>query len=262
MRRDLVVTFCNKDYVPVLANFLAAPGAPQINRFRVYCLDIETSAFADRMGIESVQVEWDGDFGSLWQKRVQIFSELTLAGQDFVHTDVDALWLENPLTVVSQLDADLAFSQGTIHPSDVLSKWGFVLCCGFFAVKAGDASLRFLTKLAEHVQETGDDQTSTNQLLAQAGMEWQGTSKPDYRLEVLDQRFNCWLTERYGRCEAWDLSVALLPHGTFQRIPDPIGDLRRVHLKHPLSSKEASKKLEEFEKQNLFFLQDAGSSVP
>lgn len=258
----LILIFCDRSYLPILANFLAAPGAPRPEDVRVYGLDVGAVAFAKTAGTEAVQLSWDGDLAGLWAARIGVFSEILRAGQSFIHTDADAIWLKDPLADWLADDVDMTFTQGTIHPPAVFETWGFVLCCGLFRLNATAASQRFLSRVADDIMETGDDQTSVNRVLMSDGIEWADSASPEYRLRMRGQRFSCWKSALQGHASKADLSVRLVPHRIVQRIHDPMDLDGNVYVSQPLSPKSAPEKLKLFEEMELLFIRKDWQSVP
>lgn len=261
MKKPLIVTFCNRDYIPVLANFMAAPGAPRTSELKVYGLDRATVEFARCSGAQAEALAWNGVLRDLWTARVEVFENLIERGQDFVHTDADAVWLRNPITTWMNGDLDSYFSQGTIHPTDTHSKLGFVLCCGLFGIRASDATIEFFKRLKQDVKETGDDQTSVNKILMEGRTLWESCASPDYRLRIKNKRFSCWKNLIVGHSEDYGLSVGLIPHGIVQRIHDPTETLAKVNIKHPLSPKKALDKLNLFAALGLLYIRPDWQAV-
>ena len=132
----LIITFCSRDYIPVLANFVAALRKLKRRPLRVYCLDADTYDFCLSADVQARRVAWDGSLESLWTKRVEVFCDLMEDKHDFIHSDADAIWLRDPVDLWTSGDVDMSFSQGAIHPPDTHRALGFVLCCGFFRVNA------------------------------------------------------------------------------------------------------------------------------
>ncbi|WP_170761976.1 putative nucleotide-diphospho-sugar transferase [Ruegeria lacuscaerulensis] len=250
----LVVTFVDKRYIPVLANWLAF--ACRVGNFDIciYCLDRETEDFAKAAGLGVESVNWDGSFENLWALRLRILADLVEEGRSIVHTDSDCIWLADPLLNGFGSGADLIFSQGTIHPASVHEKLGFVLCCGLFRVNPGAGGSQFLRKLAEHVEHTKDDQASVNELLLSAETVWDRSDTPDYRLRFRNSTFPCWTETLRGVCTREQITIDLVPHKLVQRIPDPTALEREVIAKHHFSAKDAKAKLDEFRKQGLYAL--------
>lgn len=254
MINSLIVTFSNRDYIPVLANFLAAPGAPNPNDLKVYGLDQETVNFARRSGMQAETLEWGGSFKDLWSARIDVFRNLIKNGKNIIHTDLDAIWLRNPVASWMTGDLDMYFSQGTIHPNAMYEKNGFVLCCGLFSMTASDATVKFLDDLKEDLKDTGDDQASLNEVLMEGRTSWNDSDAPDYRLAMKNHRISCWKDSLVGQSERYALSVGLIPHGIVQRIHDPTDTLGHAHVKHPLSPKNASEKLDLFHDLGLLYI--------
>ena len=257
-----IITFCNSAYIPVLANFLAAPGAPAPAALTVYGLDPETTSFAEQAGAIARPLDWSGSLGVLWKARLKVFQDLLAEGRSFVHTDVDALWLRTPLDALLAPEPDMTFSQGTIHPPEGHEARGFVLCCGLFRMNATDAARRFLERVADDIPATSDDQSSVNRVLLADGVVWDGAETPDYRLRMRGKRFSCWKRTLIGRAPGDGLTVGLTPHGLVQRIHDPVDTVGRVHVSHPLSPKSAKEKLNLFSELGLLFVSRDRDNTP
>lgn len=191
-----------------------------------------------------------------------MFRNLVGAGQDFVHSDADAIWLRDPVEDWMSTDTDMIFSQGTIHPSDAHAAVGFVLCCGLFRINATAASARFLDLVAEHVVSTGDDQYSVNEVLRTNGAAWDKATVPDYRLRMRGKPFSCWKNPIEGECAQLGLRVALIPHSVVQRIHDPIDTNGRVCVKHLLTPKKAGEKLDRLRREGLLFIREDWRELP
>ena len=236
----LIVAFCDSAYLPLLevwADKLQRLGAGPL---RLYCLDDATALWCGARGIDHQRLKWSGRLEELWAERLRIFSGLLAQGQSFVHSDIDAIWLRNPMHegAAAACEADVVFSQGTVWPPDVHDQWGFVLCCGWFKARATAAAADFFAALARHVSLTGDDQISVNRLLAAQSPQWSGGKVGDYRLAFRDRWVQCWT--RALRCRVGALTVALLPHQEFQRLPEDYPD---AVVKHLLTPKNCAQKI-------------------
>lgn len=258
----LVICFCNVGYIPVLANFFAAPGAPNPASVRIYALDRQAADFAQSAGAEVEQLNWSSNLGKLWKPRIDIFRSLVDEGQDFVHTDSDAVWRRDATVTCIDGSRDMSFSQGSIFPAQVLDVTGFVLCCGLFRMNATEGTKAFLAKVDRDIAETGDDQMSVNRVLLEAGTRWEECKTADYRLRFNGHSFSCWKTSRVGKSEEFGLEVELIPHGLVQRIHDPVGAPRKICVQHPLAPKEAGEKLDLFRKMGLLYIREDWRGVP
>jgi hypothetical protein len=250
--RPVVIAFADSRYADVLMNWLVALALQQVDNYLVIALDRDLHELLMARGIPCVLCKLDGDLGDLWVERVRVFAALCAAGIDFIHSDVDAVWLRDPRnTYFGSGDADLIASQGTVWPRDVHQRFGFVLCCGLFALRSSAASRQLLAELLPHVATTRDDQISLNRLLANRQMEWRANPKDTYYLTAGPMRFLCSRSLIVGKA-ADGLRVSVLPHHLFRRLPLPLSDVPFVS--HPLTPKEPRAKLEEFARSGCLFV--------
>jgi hypothetical protein len=243
MRSDpLIIAFADARYAPLLAIWLGNLRRFGLERIRVYSLDETTTAWCRGQGADAVEIDWSGDLRDLWVRRIQVFSDLLRAGEEFIHSDIDAIWLRNPLGEgsVPGCTEDLVFSQGTVWPPDVHARWGFVLCCGWFLARPTAGVMTFFEALEADVRQSGDDQMSVNRLLAAAGARWSRGKIGDYQIPFQNGAFQCWREPIRATLAQGPLTVALLPHCEFQRLPEVS---ERAIVKHFLTPKNCEQKL-------------------
>ncbi len=238
----LTVTFADSRYLPLLRIWLARLRQLGVERVRVYCLDAEILTVCRAEGLDAEQVDWSGDLRDLWVQRIRIFSRLLEQGEELVHSDVDAIWVRNPLREGSACGRkeDLLFSQGTVWPPDVHDQWGFVLCCGWFRARPTLTARAFFQGLEADVRATGDDQISVNRLLVLLEAQWNPPASGGYQLTFRDRTLACWSEPVRATTARGGLSVALLPHREFQRLPETS---ERALVKHYLTPKNCAQKL-------------------
>jgi hypothetical protein len=241
-RAPLVVTFADSGYQPLLQIWVRRLRQLGIERVKVFCLDAAVREWCDGEGVDAVQIEWSGALDDLWQQRVRIFRTLLAAGEEFIHSDIDAIWVHNPLRrgAAAGRDEDLLFSQGTVWPFDVHQRWGFVLCCGWFWAKPTVPTRAFFEALESDVKLTGDDQISVNRVLAGMGLRWSPAGAGDYYLRLREHLVQCWSRPICATTTTGSLSVALLPQREFQRLPE---DAEHAIVKHFLTPKNCQQKL-------------------
>jgi hypothetical protein len=249
---SVVIAFANSRYIDVLMNWLVALALNGVDNYLIVALDRELHQFLNERGIPVVLSELSGDLSALWMRRIDVFTALCAAGVDFVHSDVDAIWIRDPRAAyLSDPQADLIISQGTIWPPDSYQTWGFVLCCGFFQLRSTVRTRRLLGELKEHVQSTGDDQVSLNQLIAGRSTRWQIEPADAYYVDASPARFLCARSVMRG-LGSDGLRVQVLPHHLFQRVPLASGET--PYVLHLLTRKEPGAKLLEFEKFGCLWL--------
>jgi hypothetical protein len=236
----LIVTFVDSKYLPLLQIWLSRLRQLGVDRVKVFCLDAMTRDWCEAQQVTAAQIPWAGDLGDLWVQRTLVFSELLAAGEQFIHSDVDAIWLKNPLRSGSAcaLEDELIFSQGTVWPADVYERWGFVLCCGWFWAKPTPGARVFFRALEADVQTTRDDQISANRLLARAGARWSHGRAGDYELPFSGRLVQCWSRPIRATILAGQLSVASLPQREFQRLPEDSANAIVKHFWTPQNCKQ------------------------
>jgi len=228
--RPLSVVFIDSGYWQVFENWYQYAQGYLQNNLLVVALDDNVSKLLHERGISTFLLEWSGNLNHLWVERVNIFKKLLGLGYDIIHSDADAVWLENPITYCESLDVEAAFSQGTIWPPKVHDQLGGVLCCGFFYLKSTPLTIDLMKEWGEAVLADGDDQRALNELLLSKGLSWH--DKADYTLSWNGKNFRCFDKVQVSTLSN-NIRLALLPHSLFQRLPEE----KRAIVKHPLSEK-------------------------
>jgi hypothetical protein len=226
----VTVVFASRGYLPVLANWLLHARSAGMANILVLALDRQTADFARMNQVSFAPLPSVASRKELWGLRVRVFAALARAGVSFIHSDADAVWLSSPYSMLANADADLVFSQGTIWPRDVAVSRGFVVCCGFFAVKASSASVRLLESARRRVNIKADDQVVLNRALDDWGLVWDGGGDPQIR-QLNGHNFMTYPAVRIGRGHG--LTVALLPHREVTRLPEVSPE---TVVAHPYSS--------------------------
>jgi len=248
----VIIAFADSRYADVLMNWLVALALQHVNNYLVIALDRDLHALLSAHRVPCVLAELKGNLGDLWVARIRVFAALCAAGIDFIHSDVDAIWLRDPReTYFGNGDVDLIASQGTTWPVDVHQQFGFVLCCGLFALRSSAASRQLLVELGADVELTRDDQVSLNRLIARRGIVWQMTPADCYYLSNGATRLLCSKSPIAGRTPD-GLRVSMLPHHLFQRVPLQLQ--QTPFVSHPLTPKEPRAKLAEFARMGCLFV--------
>lgn len=248
-RQPLIVVFANRRYLDVLLNWMEAMRRLGVTDYLVVSMDKKMYQHMRRHGIRTILAQSGKSLTDLWILRIDVFYCLIDCGIDVVHSDADAIWLRNPIPEYFQAEKelDLIASQGTRWPPDVFKQWGFVLCCGLFYMKSTPASVALLKKLRGHVEETGDDQKSLNQILVEMKIDWNVES--EYRVPFKKWLLRC--SHRMIRSRGADIRVGVLPFNKFPRIAD---EQDQPYVVHPIGRKNQSDKRAGLAKRNLWFL--------
>lgn len=234
-----VITFINEDYIQIGQNWLAAISALDIKApIRIVALDAATrDAFpADIVLYRPCNPR---SLAALWQHRIHVLNEILAESHSIIHSDADAIWLQNPLPILEDCGTEMIFSQGTIWPPDVHERQGLVLCCGFFYLANTVAVQDFFNAVERQMVIDQDDQTAINRLLEKAGVTWRIEAPytiPFRNKEIIASRQI--IRSHSGKVP----SVAILPHHLFPRLIKHLND--EVMVCHPLAPKTCRNKIE------------------
>ena len=238
--RPLLIVFADTRFGRIIDNWRRHIDAVGAGPFLVLALDDTLESRLRGEGVAVARAEFDGSTYDLWVRRSVIFAHLAASGIDFVHSDADAIWHRDVQPSLLADGQDLVFSQGTILPRDALDRWGFVLCCGLFAVRASPASARFLAAASLRTAALRDDQLAINQILAEADIAWQRADMARRWVRYGGARFEIHDRVLHGEAASMGLRIALLPHAEYPRLPLPRSP--GVAVSHPLTPAEAGAK--------------------
>jgi len=245
----IIIVFANYQYKKILDNWLFAIQKNKIKNFLIISLDKELFNYLKKNDIQTYYFKTEINLKELWINRIILLKQILNLGYNFIHSDADAIWLKDPLgKFFYNLNYDVIFSEGTVWPSNIHAKWGFVLCCGFFGIKSNIATRKLLDDVYHDVNNSGDDQVSFNNIIQQHGTKWK--IDENYELIFKGKSFICSKKIIYGNNPYY--KVALLPHYLFQRVNE---DTKTVYIKHLISEKKSESIVELLKKNDLFFIE-------
>jgi hypothetical protein len=254
----LVVAFSDNRYRDVLLNWLVAVHRLGISNYLIVSLDEHIHDFLLQRGFPSFLSVLRGPLSNLWRLRLEVLRALCDHDLTIVHSDIDAIWLRNPVPEYFSGQSDhLVATQGTVWPEDVVRKQGFVLCCGLFSIRSSPGIRSLLDDIIEDVKRTGDDQVSLNRIL-NASVDWDMNLVNPYHFDFQRNRFICSEQTIRGTSPARGIKVSMLPHHLFQRIHMPA---KAAYAKHLLSPKTCQGKLISFKEANCLFLDEDWKNV-
>lgn len=228
-----LVTFAGSSYLPVLLNWLLFLRKASRLSPHIVALDRDLYEFLSSRGFSTTFHGHDGSRTGLWKIRTEVFADLIRKGKQFIHSDTDAIWLNDPWPLIAATKADISVSQGTVWPYDTAATRGFVGCCGFFHAACNPRTQQFFDALADHTRITADDQISMNHLFDEFDVRWDRRDTPSYTRSYQGRQFTCFEDTILGISQKTGLTVALLPHHRFQRLHMPS---RPAHVKHLLNT--------------------------
>ena len=147
INNTLVVLFCEKTYLNILVNWLAffrlraASHAPYL----LVTSDKHFQEFLADKGVNSVHLSAIASSNlasSFWKTRIRVFLWLSKWNFTVIHSDVDAIWLQDPIReILGHLgrgkDQGRLLVSRDIFPGEQQREWGSALCTGFMAFRGG-----------------------------------------------------------------------------------------------------------------------------
>lgn len=219
----IILGFCNWGYRKVLSCWIRNMFLLKIDNYMIGALDIETEELCIKMGIPVFSMYYDLKNGknTLWKKRTAVIKQFIDNDISIIHSDIDAIWIRNPLSKFFENDKDLIFSYGSYFPPQIFKKWNFVLCCGLFMIKSTPKTKQFMSLWEIEIDKCSDDQRTINTLLFNNQTKWNKPPKPDYILSkdkgLIKYEIHCWNDVLNGKLNKLNLSISLLPQSLFQR---------------------------------------------
>jgi len=214
----VVVTCANFGYLSTLLNWLISIRRAGVHNTIIVTLDAPAESFLRERGFATVFVPTVNTLPAIRTHRLLVTQSLVRNGVSVVQSDADAVWLRDARPSLTGCATDLVATQGTYWPNRAYDAWGFVLCTGLYALQANQRTTRLLERWARDLDTTGSDQQSLNRLLVSDGVNWQGAAEPSV-VRFRDRDFKTFHRDIPGYCAGTDLSLRLLPHRLFQRVP-------------------------------------------
>lgn len=237
-----IIAFADASYIPVARNWLLALRAIGLDeQATLVTLDDEVRRAFPAQRVMHRPID-GGNLEALWAHRIAVFRELLHAGEAFIHSDVDAVWLADPRGHIAGSDADMVFSQGTIWPPDVHDRHRLVLCCGFFSLTPSERVMGFINAVAARLDEDRDDQAAVNRVISSVIEGW--LVEAPYEIAFRDTSFIASpvpiraIPRTDGNAD-WP-TVAVLPHHIFPRLVEKL--TKEMVVAHPLSGKSCADK--------------------
>jgi len=184
---NIILGFANFNYLPIFEIWYDYFSTLGLNNLIMVALDKKMHNYLTERKIDSFlcQIEGFQDFIStkqskaekqlltkLWLHRLKVIQHLLNNGVNVIHTDCDAVWLQNIYDHIKDSNKDIEISRGVGHPRAIVQRWGFSCCCGFFYIKSNNRTRRFMNEWIRIADEVGDDQSAFNKILFVRGIKW------------------------------------------------------------------------------------------
>ncbi len=181
--QPVTIVFGTFNYREVIEKWIAAVHKLGYDGWRIVCMDRELIQWLEQRGDGVQAVDYYAvlpdapryDFGALSLKvrmdalmalRTRLFLHLARAGCDFLHSDADAFWMQDPRPYLAQhREYDLLMSQGISCPFEHYQRFGFVVCAGFFVCRANARTRAYFERIEALVNQQPLDQQRMNLVL-------------------------------------------------------------------------------------------------
>jgi L-rhamnose mutarotase len=158
-----IIAFGNARYKRIAHNWAIYLRNHGINNYTIYSLDCEIYEYLieNKINTELLDLNIFEDKTWKWRERVKFVSALLNKGTSVLHSDLDAIWLKNPLSFIKE-DNDIVASTGT-YPKDIYKKIGFTVCMGWIYYKSSPiVKILLENTLNQGVNHNFDDQVEFN----------------------------------------------------------------------------------------------------
>lgn len=165
MNSLLIVSFCNFRYRRIALNWVRHLNNLDISNYLIISTDKKVFNFFLKKGIKTkLDPSWSPSHKaeSGWRGRVKIIKDFIDDGVNILHSDLDAVWLKNPLHLID--DSDIVSSQGSF-PDNVFKKLGFTFCMGWIFYRSNDRVMGLLNRILKF-SGNFDDQRIFNEYLS------------------------------------------------------------------------------------------------
>lgn len=140
--QDIILVSCNSDFLSMLLNWLVAFTVntdSDLSEMIILAMDDNTNQILTRKGFNSVyisnsdifisNVQLVTPFSHIWMKRFTVARLLNHHGYNIVMFDLDAIVLDDIVSVMRSSSSDIIGSMGK-YPYTLGREWGFTLCMG------------------------------------------------------------------------------------------------------------------------------------
>jgi hypothetical protein len=104
--------------------------------------------------------------GTGWKWRLQSISNLLNSGFNILHSDLDAIWLKNPLDLIDNESDIIASMDRGGWPPTTYKKLGFTMCMGWIYFKSTDVVKNALSDIITAKSSDIDDQHEFNDYIS------------------------------------------------------------------------------------------------
>ena len=177
-----IIAFGNSSYKRIAHNWALYLHRHGIENYTIYSLDKDIYDYLIKNKINTELLPLDIFKGGYhlwnWRTRLKFIFKLLNENINVLHSDLDAIWLKNPLSLIES-GYDIVSSTGTF-PKDVYEKVGHTLCMGWICYKSSTIVKELFESILNAKTHNFDDQVQFNREIFNG--KWQ-----NLKLKTLDQ---------------------------------------------------------------------------
>lgn len=230
---NLVISFCNKKYLFFLKNWLLWIAPYENYSIIIFALDKSIYKYCIDSNIQVIDVSnyYKKVNSEIWELRLNVFKDLIDQNITFIHSDLDAIWISNPINLFNE-ETSFQFSQGTIWPIEIFEKFKFVLCAGLVKIVPSEFSkkvLNYTISNFKYYKNKVDDQITLNFALNKFST-WNTKNVAANYIEFKGNEVKTFKNNFYTVNEN---EILLLPHQSVSRITKNINISKSI-IVHPI----------------------------
>lgn len=273
--KELGFAIISKEYLEVGFNWINAIHRIGLTNFIMIAGDEVTAKALDERGIPNVlasidESEFDASYVSatgfsakglaVSAFKLPVAHFLVKLGYRAVLSDVDAIWLHDPMPYLRS--ADVAFQRIVYHPPAIARLWGFAACGGYISFGNGRKTTAFLERCVENHLSLYSDQVAINLTLLEQNPDWH-CEVADWTVPAADlqcdrggleaafEKYSKWPIR--GELRQGGAQVLALPHDQFWRHGWVTSSSADMVICHPNSRKDGLEKMKLFDSMGLRF---------
>jgi hypothetical protein len=216
----LIISFCNWNYSKVALNWVAYLEKLGITNYLIVSLDKKTEDFLRENSINTKLMEGQipRRSGTGWRWRFQKTYDFLKSGTNIIHSDLDAVWLRNPLHLLDEESDIIASVDRGGFPPETFERWKFTMCMGWMFYRSNSKVLGIFEDILLNEKDF-DDQIEMNNYLSSRIM--------------LENIYN--MVDGGWKMKLENLNIKVLDKGVVKR-----GDFdENAYVCHPLMKKKA-----------------------
>jgi len=158
----------------------------------------------------------------LWHLRNDVLQQILVMGFNVLCCDAEAFWLQDIFGFIKRYPHDIISSIAYGHPAELVKKWGFILCLGFFFVRSNRYTKTFWNEYCEFAKGKRSQQKAFCDFRFKNSVAWKGSN----------------IEENEGVLERFSISIKVLNDNVISR-----NAKKGLYVYHPFLPGDMDEKL-------------------